>query len=79
MAKFENTMPLAGDSPASGHVAAGHAPTSQHRNWASTAEAALRPLVEIPTAALVVAEIAVLLAGVTARYVFHVIAHVPWR
>jgi tripartite ATP-independent transporter DctM subunit len=71
MAKFENTMPLAGDSPASGHVAAGHAPTSQHRNWASTAEAALRPLVEIPTAALVVAEIAVLLAGVTARYVFH--------
>ena len=34
-------------------------------------EAALGPLVEIPAAALVVAEICVLLAGVISRYVFH--------
>ncbi len=39
--------------------------------WAASADAALRRFVEIPAAALVVAEIAVLLAGVVARYVFH--------
>ena len=41
------------------------------RNWATYADVALRRLVEIPAAALVVAEIFVLLAGVVARYVFH--------
>jgi tripartite ATP-independent transporter DctM subunit len=71
MTKIENILVEGGDSPASGHVAAGHAPASGHRNWASAVEAALGPLVEIPAAALVVAEICVLLAGVTARYVFH--------
>ena len=49
----------------------GHAPASGQRNWASALEAALGPLVEIPAALLVVAEICVLLAGVIARYVFH--------
>src|SRR4051812_10243908 len=71
MTKIENILVKGGASPASGHVAAGHAPASGHRNWASAVEAALGPLVEIPAAALVVAEIVVLLAGVTARYVFH--------
>src|SRR3954466_6945989 len=71
MTKIENILGEAGARPVSGHVAAGHAPASGHRNWASAVEAALGPLVEIPAAALVVAEIVVLLAGVTARYVFH--------
>ncbi len=39
-------------------------------SWTASADAALRRLVEIPAAALVVAEIFVLLAGVVARYVF---------
>ena len=39
--------------------------------WAAVADAALRRVVAVPAAALVVAEIAVLLAGVVARYVFH--------
>ncbi|HEV7383324.1 MAG TPA: TRAP transporter large permease subunit, partial [Phenylobacterium sp.] len=39
-------------------------------NWAASADTVLRRLVEIPAAALVVAEIFVLLAGVVARYVF---------
>lgn len=43
----------------------------EKRNWAASVEAVLRPLVEIPVAALVVVEVGVLLAGVTARYVFH--------
>src|SRR3954462_798356 len=71
MTKIENILGEAGGRPVSGHVAAGHAPASGQRNWASAVEAALGPLVEIPAAALVVAEIVVLLAGVTARYVFH--------
>ena len=72
MAKFESTMPTAaGDSPVSVYPVAGHAPASRQHNWASRLEAMLKPLVEIPAAALVVAEICVLLAGVTARYVFH--------
>ena len=71
MTKIENILGEAGGRPASGHVAAGHAPASGQRNWASRLEAALGPLVEIPTAALVVVEIVVLLAGVISRYVFH--------
>ncbi len=41
------------------------------RHWAASVDAILRPLVEIPAALLVVAEIIVLLAGVISRYVFH--------
>jgi tripartite ATP-independent transporter DctM subunit len=41
------------------------------RHWTGPAEAALRYVVEIPAALLVVAEIVVLLAGVIGRYVFH--------
>ncbi|MPR09322.1 TRAP transporter large permease subunit [Microvirga tunisiensis] len=41
------------------------------RHWAASVDAVLRPLVEIPAALLVVAEIVVLLAGVISRYVFH--------
>jgi tripartite ATP-independent transporter DctM subunit len=41
------------------------------RHWAASVDAVLRPLVEIPAALLVVAEIIVLLAGVISRYVFH--------
>lgn len=41
------------------------------RNWAARIDAVLRPLVGIPVALLVLVEIGVLLAGVTARYVFH--------
>jgi tripartite ATP-independent transporter DctM subunit len=39
--------------------------------WVSRAEAVLRRVVEIPTAILVLVEIAVLLAGVVSRFVFH--------
>src|SRR5512133_1873305 len=45
--------------------------TSARRHWTAPLEAGLRYLVEIPAALLVVAEIVVLLAGVTGRYVFH--------
>jgi tripartite ATP-independent transporter DctM subunit len=45
--------------------------SASYRHWAASADAVLGPLVEIPAALLVVAEIVVLLAGVTARYVFH--------
>src|SRR5882724_491266 len=41
------------------------------RHWATSIDAVLGPLVEIPAALLVVAEIVVLLAGVIGRYVFH--------
>src|SRR3954453_1378970 len=41
------------------------------RHWASRINAVLVPLVEIPAALLVVAEIVVLFAGILARYVFH--------
>ena len=44
---------------------------STRRQWTAPAETALRYLVEIPAALLVVAEIGVLLAGVIGRYVFH--------
>src|SRR3954469_18795369 len=43
---------------------------SRHR-WAGRLSAVLVPLVEIPAALLVVAEIVVLLAGIIGRYVFH--------
>ena len=41
------------------------------RGWAVRANAVLGMLVEFPAALLVVAEMVVLLAGVTSRYVFH--------
>ncbi|MFL4993348.1 MAG: TRAP transporter large permease subunit [Microvirga sp.] len=41
------------------------------RHWAARINAALFPLVEIPAALLVVAEIVVLLAGIIGRYVFN--------
>lgn len=41
------------------------------RNWVAAINAALGPLIEIPAALLVVAEIGVLLAGVGGRYFFH--------
>ncbi|WP_082145597.1 TRAP transporter large permease subunit [Microvirga massiliensis] len=46
-----------------------HARSRQH--WAARINAALIPLIEIPAALIVVAEIVVLLAGIIARYVFH--------
>jgi len=46
-------------------------PASVSGKWAAAVNAALGPLVEIPAALLVVAEIAVLLTGVVGRYVFH--------
>ena len=41
------------------------------RHWAARINAMLIPFVEIPAALLVVAEIAVLLIGILARYIFH--------
>ena len=46
-------------------------PTGSPRRWAARINAALIPLVEIPTAALVIAEIIVLLTGVVGRYAFN--------
>src|SRR5215210_452673 len=46
-------------------------PPGSRRHWAARISAALVPLVEIPAALIVVAEIVVLLAGILARYVFH--------
>nr|WP_233161462.1 MULTISPECIES: TRAP transporter large permease subunit [unclassified Achromobacter] len=40
-------------------------------SWAAQAEAAIGRLAEIPAAILVLAEIAILFAGIVARYVFH--------
>src|SRR3954454_23496010 len=45
--------------------------TSSRRYWAARISATLVPLVEIPAALLVVAEILVLLSGIIGRYVFH--------
>ena len=45
-------------------------PDGSRRRWASRADAALRPLIEIPAALILIAEIAVLFAGIVARYVF---------
>src|SRR3954452_15107957 len=46
-------------------------PAGSRRHWAARISAILFPLVEIPAALLVVAEIIVLLSGILARYVFH--------
>src|SRR5215208_2819342 len=46
-------------------------PAGSRRHWAARISAALVPLVEIPAALIVVAEIVVLFAGILARYVFH--------
>src|SRR5829696_160608 len=46
-------------------------PAGSRRHWAARISAALVPLVEIPAALIVVAEIVVLLSGILARYVFH--------
>src|SRR5215213_7291126 len=46
-------------------------PAGSRRHWAARISTVLVPLVEIPAALLVVAEILVLLAGILARYVFH--------
>jgi len=46
-------------------------PAGSRRHWAARINAALVPLVEIPAALIVVAEIVVLLAGILARFVFH--------
>ena len=51
-------------------VLGGVAATAPHR-WATALDAILGPLVEIPAALLVVAEIAVLLTGVVSRYLLH--------
>src|SRR5581483_11661021 len=45
--------------------------TSLHRGWAEWSDSVLGQLIEVPAALLVVAEIIVLLAGVTSRYVLH--------
>src|SRR4051794_18423139 len=46
-------------------------PAGSRRHWAARINAALIPLVEIPAALLLVAEIVVLLSGIIGRYVFH--------
>jgi tripartite ATP-independent transporter DctM subunit len=61
-------MKIAEHQPA-GILEAG--PAGSRRHWAARINAALVPLVEIPAALIVVAEIVVLLAGILARYVFH--------
>src|SRR2546421_2771557 len=58
-----------GDWQAAGIEEADHAGVSPP--WATRINAVLGPLVEIPAALLVVAEIVVLFTGVLARYVFH--------
>src|SRR5215217_855836 len=64
----------AGDMKIAEHQPAGileAGPAGSRRHWAARINAALVPLVEIPAALIVVAEIVVLLAGILARYVFH--------
>src|SRR5215203_1115499 len=46
-------------------------PAGSRHHWATRINSVLVPLVEIPAALLVVAEIVVLFAGILARYVFH--------
>src|SRR5215208_5975725 len=54
------------------HAPAGHVEgVAGSRHWTNRINSVLVPLVEIPAALLVVAEILVLLAGILARYVFH--------
>src|SRR5215212_4297169 len=52
-------------------IVAEELPVGSRRHWAARINAALIPLVEIPAALLVVAEIVVLLSGIIGRYVFH--------
>jgi tripartite ATP-independent transporter DctM subunit len=54
--------------PAAAPTSAAVAP---RRSWAASLHAGLGRAVEIPAAALVVAEIVILFAGIVARYVFH--------
>jgi tripartite ATP-independent transporter DctM subunit len=63
-----------GDWQAAGIEEADHAGVSSP--WATRINAVLVPLVEIPAALLVVAEIVVLFTGVLARYIFH--APIVW-
>ncbi len=49
----------------------GGTPAAGPRRWAAVLDGALGPILEIPAALLVVAEIAVLLAGVVSRYLLH--------
>jgi tripartite ATP-independent transporter DctM subunit len=51
--------------------AATERPPTNERRWPALISAALVPVVAIPAALLVVAEIVVLLAGIIGRYVFH--------
>jgi TRAP-type C4-dicarboxylate transport system permease small subunit len=46
-------------------------PAGSWRNWATRVNAVLMPVVEIPAAALVLAEIVVLLTGIIGRYVLN--------
>src|SRR5215212_4912735 len=46
-------------------------PAGSRRCWAARINTALKPLIEIPAAIILMAEIAVLLAGILARCVFH--------
>src|SRR3954454_586239 len=46
-------------------------PAGSRRHWAAPRILPHVPLIEIPAALIVVAEIVVLLAGILARYVFH--------
>jgi tripartite ATP-independent transporter DctM subunit len=50
--------------------AANELPAGARRHWAARMNAVLIPVVEIPAALLVIAEIVVLLAGIIGRYVF---------
>ncbi|WP_458870064.1 TRAP transporter small permease subunit, partial [Enterococcus faecium] len=56
-----HATPISEDGPQRGAVAA----------WAQRAHQALGHLLGLPVALLVATEIAVLLAGVVARYIFH--------
>jgi TRAP-type C4-dicarboxylate transport system permease small subunit len=53
------------------HAVPGGHQLAPERQWVASAEAALAIVVAIPAALLVVAEVVVLLAGVTARYLLH--------
>jgi len=46
-------------------------PAGSWRNWAARINAVLMPVVEVPAAALVLAEVVVLLAGIIGRYVLN--------
>jgi hypothetical protein len=63
-------MNISSDEPG----VAGHLDPTHRREpiaWLETLNKALATLVEVPAALLVLAEVVVLLAGVTSRYLFH--------